>query len=206
MAFTSQRLTIVSLLLLIVGLCCESARLPAPGPNLSTTPTPSRTTTSNPNPTPSGNDTPMSLAELFELAMPEIGVQMRRKLVVSNNNQEGSKVASKQLQAIEHKISEFKSVLKKRLADPKTSEQMRECLSQCQQNFEDAIDGVKTSIESIDKKDIPKANVDVSAISTDVNTCHDCFIQMIGEDKEIRAFDEWVRGVTGDCLINLQKH
>nr|XP_043627853.1 uncharacterized protein LOC122599413 [Erigeron canadensis] len=177
---------------------------PRPRPRPAPTPTPTSTPTPAGGPTTddSDSDLPMSFSELFELALPEIGVQRK----VDASATEGSKVASKQLQAVEHKISEFKAVLKKRLADPKTSEPIRECLSQCQENFEDAIDGVKSSIESIDKKNIPKANIDVSAVSTDVDTCNDCFIEMIGEDKEIKAFDDWVRGVTGDCLVNLQKH
>nr|GEU91864.1 uncharacterized serine-rich protein C1E8.05-like [Tanacetum cinerariifolium] len=128
------------------------------------------------------------------------GVQ--KKVATSN---EKCKIASKQLQGVERKINEFKLVLKKRLADPKTPKPIKTCLQQCQDNFEDAIDGVKKSIESIDKHNIPKANIDVSAVATDIDTCNECFLDMTKEDKEIKAFDEWVRGVTGDCLVNLQK-
>lgn len=96
-------------------------------------------------------------------------------------------------------------VLQNRLSDPKTPKPIKTCLTQCQDNFEDAIDGVKTSIESINKHDLSKANVDVSAVSTDVETCNDCFIEMTGEDPEIKAFDDWVRGITGECLVNLKK-
>ncbi|GJY64454.1 uncharacterized serine-rich protein-like protein [Tanacetum coccineum] len=160
---------------------------------------------SPPDPTPASSDgTPsessLSLSELFELALPEIGVQ--KKVATSN---EKCKIASKQLQGVERKINEFKLVLKKRLADPKTPKPIKTCLQQCQGNFEDAIDGVKKSIESIDKHNIPKANIDVSAVATDIDTCNECFLDMTKEDKEIKAFDEWVRGVTGDCLVNLQK-
>ncbi|KAK9072027.1 hypothetical protein SSX86_008459 [Deinandra increscens subsp. villosa] len=161
----------------------------------------SLTSASDPAPASTKTSTSAATTTLFDLALPEIGVQ--KKVALSET--EGSKVASKQLQAVERKISEFKAVLKNRLADPKTSQQTKTCLKQCQDNFEDAIEGVKTGIQSIGKHDLPKANADVSAVATDVDTCNDCFIQMKNEDPEIKAFDEWVRGITGDCLGNLKK-
>ncbi|KAD4180472.1 hypothetical protein E3N88_29063 [Mikania micrantha] len=196
MAFTSQKLIFIYIFAIFFFILrCQST--PSPTPNLTPTPTPAPT----PNSITSDEQVPVSLSELFELALPEIGVQKR----TVPSEVEGCKFASKKLQAVERKINEFKTVLKNRLANPKTSKAVKTCLNQCQDNFEDAIDGVKTSIESIGKHDLPKANVDVSAISTDVDTCNDCFIEMVGEDPEIKAFDDWVRGITGDCLVNLQK-
>ncbi|KAK1418605.1 hypothetical protein QVD17_27750 [Tagetes erecta] len=145
---------------------------------------------------------PVSLSELLKLPLHEISVQ--KKAVVPNAD--GSKAASKQqLQAVELKISEFKMALKKRLEDPTTSKPRKVCLSQCQENFLKAIDGVKMSIKSIDKQDIHKANVDVSAVATDVDTCNECFVELVHEDPEIKAFDDWVREITGNCLVSLKK-
>lgn len=144
---------------------------------------------------------PVSFSEPFKFPLPDITVQ--KKAVASNVDE--SKIASKQLQAVEYKINEFKMALKKRLEDPKTSKPIKTCLNQCQSNFLNAIDGVKTSIQSIDKKDLHKADVDVSAVATDVDTCNECFVELVQEDPEIKAFDDWVQGITGDCLVNLQK-
>lgn len=158
--------------------------------------------TSSPTPTsePSA-DSPMSSRELFEISLPDIGLQ---KAAVAPKT-EGAKVANKQLEGIEHRIEEFKAILTKRQTNPQASESTKKCLVQCQDNFEDAIDGVKISIESINNQDLPKANVDISGIATDIETCNDCFIEAEGEDKEINGFNEWVKGVTKECLNNLKK-
>nr|KAJ0197926.1 hypothetical protein LSAT_V11C700357420 [Lactuca sativa] len=175
---------------------------PSPSPSPSSTPTPTPTPSSSISEPPSPGPSPEGSTSL-KLGLSDIGIQNK---ALKASQIEGSKLARKQLQAIEQRIDEFKAILTKRLADPKTSGKTQQCLAQCEDNFEDAIDSVKMSIESINKQDLPKANVDVSAISTDVDTCNDCFKEMIGEDKQIKTFDNWIRGVTGDCLENLQKH
>ncbi|CAI9293201.1 unnamed protein product [Lactuca saligna] len=188
----------------------DLAPTPTPTPSPTPTPTPTPSSTPSPTPTPSSSiseppspgPSPEGSTSL-KLGLSDIGIQNK---ALKASQIEGSKLARKQLQAIEQRIDEFKAILTKRLADPKTSGKTQQCLAQCEDNFEDAIDSVKMSIESINKQDLPKANVDVSAISTDVDTCNDCFKEMIGEDKQIKTFDNWIRGVTGDCLENLQKH
>ncbi|KAI3827170.1 hypothetical protein L1987_01240 [Smallanthus sonchifolius] len=145
------------------------------------------------------SDSPISISELFELSLPEIGVQK-----ASIPQSEGAKVANKQLEGIEHKIDEFKAVLTKRQGEP-VSEASKRCLAQCQENLEDAIDGVKMSIESINSQDLEKANVDISGVATDIETCNDCFIEVGDEHEDISAFSGWVKGVTSECLNNLKK-
>ncbi|KAL7591725.1 hypothetical protein Lser_V15G32861 [Lactuca serriola] len=196
--------------------CVEAASASALAPTPTPTPSPTPTPTPSPSPSPTPTPTPSSSiseppspgpspegSTSLKLGLSDIGIQNK---ALKASQIEGSKLARKQLQAIEQRIDEFKAILTKRLADPKTSGKTQQCLAQCEDNFEDAIDSVKMSIESINKQDLPKANVDVSAISTDVDTCNDCFKEMIGEDKQIKTFDNWIRGVTGDCLENLQKH
>ncbi|KAD6455034.1 hypothetical protein E3N88_09740 [Mikania micrantha] len=100
-------------------------------------------------------------------------------------------LANKQLEGIEHKIEEFKTILTKR-EEGSASESSKNCLVQCQENLEEAIDGVKMGIESINDQDLEKANVDISGISTDVETCNDCFIELDVKDKDINAFTEWI--------------
>ncbi|KAK1437602.1 hypothetical protein QVD17_03396 [Tagetes erecta] len=162
------------------------------------------TPTPTPKPTQSSlgpaADSPLSMSELLELSLPEIGIQK----VVTGPLSDGAKVSNKQLEGIEHKIVEFKTTLEKRGAGPE-SDAMKKCLSQCQDNLDDAIDGVKKGIESINKQDLSKANIDISGVATDIETCNDCFIELDGEDKEVNAFNDWIKGVTKECLMNLKQ-
>ncbi|KAL8223260.1 hypothetical protein R6Q57_020659 [Mikania cordata] len=158
------------------------------------------------SPTPTSNpssglaaESPLSINELFELSLPEIGVQK----VATTPPGEGAKISIKQLEGIEHKIVEFKTSLTKRVSNP-GSKALKKCLTQCQGNFDDAVDGVKKGIESIKKQDLNKANIDISGIATDIETCNDCFIDGDGEDKEINAFNSWIKGVTKECLSLLK--
>ncbi|KAD6454946.1 hypothetical protein E3N88_09652 [Mikania micrantha] len=181
-----------------------------PKPISALTPAPSPTPTANdedssPTPTPTSSsgptsDSPISNSERFELSLSEIGVQ---KATVASQTKEAN-LANKQLEGIEHKIEEFKTILTKR-EEGSASESTKSCLAQCQENLEEAIDGVKMGIESINDQDLEKANVDISGISTDVETCNDCFIELDAKDKDINAFTEWVKGVTKECLSNLKK-
>ncbi|KAL8265536.1 hypothetical protein R6Q59_023666 [Mikania micrantha] len=159
---------------------------------------------SSPTPTPNPSsgpaaESPLSINELFELSLPEIGVQK----VATTPPGEGAKISIKQLEGIEHKIVEFKTSLTKRVSKP-SSKASKKCLTQCQGNFDDAVDGVKKGIESIKKQDLNKANIDISGIATDIETCNDCFIDGDGEDKEINAFNSWIKGVTKECLSLLK--
>ncbi|KAL4563829.1 hypothetical protein LXL04_027877 [Taraxacum kok-saghyz] len=217
MAFNGKTLSLISVYALLLSTlyprATYSSGSPAPSPSESTpspsestsSPTPTSTPTTTPTPSSSeppspSSGSPISLSEMFELALPDVGIQ---KAVVAPQT-EGSKVACKQLEAIEHRISEFKVTLAKRLEDPNTPQGTKNCLIQCQDNFDDAINGVKTGIDSINKKDQSKANSDVSGISTDIETCNDCFMETDGEDKEIKAFNDWIQGVSKDCLNNLK--
>lgn len=160
--------------------------------------------TPTPKPTQSSSgpaaESPLSMSELLELSLPEIGVQK----IVTGPLSEGAKISNKQLEGIEHKIVEFKSTLDKRGAGAE-SDASKKCLSQCQDNLDDAIDGVKKGIESINKQDLSKANIDISGVATDIETCNDCFIELDGEDKEVNAFNDWIKGVTKECLMNLKQ-
>ncbi|KAI3754195.1 hypothetical protein L1987_53973 [Smallanthus sonchifolius] len=144
-------------------------------------------------------DSPLSMSELFELSLPEIGVQK----AVNTPLTEGAKVSTKQLEGIEHKIAEFKTSLTKREASPK-SDASKKCISQCQGNLDDATDGIKKGIESINKQDLSKANVDISGVATDIETCSDCFVEADEEDKDVNAFNIWIKGVTKEILSNLK--
>ncbi|KAI3711568.1 hypothetical protein L1987_70107 [Smallanthus sonchifolius] len=115
-------------------------------------------------------------------------------------------MVAKQMQAVEKKINEFNASLKKRPKNPKSSSpRSRECISECDEVFGAAIDDIKKTLDSLKSLNLVKANFDVSAVATNVDTCNDCFNDMgKGGDPEVK-FGDWVRKITGDALAALQK-
>lgn len=99
----------------------------------------------------------------------------------------------------------MKNVIAKRLRDPETEEETRQCLQQCKENYGDAKDDVTKVVDDLNTGDYYRAMVDVEGISTFVDTCNDCMKEMVGDDPEFKKFDDWVKGVTGDCLDQLDK-
>ena len=87
----------------------------------------------------------------------------------------------------------------KRLSDPATSESEKQCLLVCKEVYESAVDAMKTGMESISSGDFMKANFDVSAFTTNIDTCDECF-------DDFKDFDGWAKGVGGDCLDKIVKY
>ncbi|KAL8223333.1 hypothetical protein R6Q57_018808 [Mikania cordata] len=115
-------------------------------------------------------------------------------------------MVAKQMQAIEKKINEFNASLKKRTNKHKPSSRSRECISECDEVFGAAIDDIKKTLDSLKSLNLVKANFDVSAVATNVDTCNDCFNEMVkGGDPEVKKFGDWVQKLTGDALAALQK-
>ncbi|GJR08830.1 cytidine deaminase 1-like protein [Tanacetum coccineum] len=115
-----------------------------------------------------------------------------------------NKVAKK-MKAVEKKISEFNDSLKKRIDSPGSSHGTQECVSECDEVFGAALDDIKNTLESLESQNLMKANFDVSAVATNVDTCTDCFKEMVGGDEEVEKLGDWVRKTTGDALEALQK-
>ncbi|PWA36077.1 hypothetical protein CTI12_AA432610 [Artemisia annua] len=115
-----------------------------------------------------------------------------------------NKVAKK-MKAVEKKINEFNESLKKRIGSPGSSHGTQECVSECDEVFGAALDDIKNTLESLESQNLMKANFDVSAVATNVDTCSDCFKEMVGGDEEVEKLGEWVRKTTGDALDALQK-
>ncbi|KAL8509526.1 hypothetical protein ACS0TY_016658 [Phlomoides rotata] len=89
--------------------------------------------------------------------------------------------------------------VEKKLSDPSTSESDKQCVSVCKEVYESAVDAMKTGIASVSSGDFMKANFDVSAFTTDIDTCDDCF-------DGFNDFDGWAKGVGGDCLDKIVKY
>ncbi|CAH9079890.1 unnamed protein product [Cuscuta europaea] len=92
-------------------------------------------------------------------------------------------------------------VLEKRLNDPDTDEQRKECLKTCKDVYQDSMNAMKKTVKDTKDGNLYKANVDVSAMSTDVDTCKDCMGHVYSkDDPEFKKFTTWIDGVTNDCL------
>ncbi|KAD6795184.1 hypothetical protein E3N88_06088 [Mikania micrantha] len=115
-----------------------------------------------------------------------------------------NKVANK-MRKIEKKITTFNASLKKRMDNPESSHGSHECVSECDEVLGAAIDDIKKTLDSIDNQNLAKANFDVSAVSTNVDTCNDCFDEMVGGDSKAKKLSDWVQKTTGDVLEALQK-
>ncbi|CAN4109428.1 unnamed protein product [Withania somnifera] len=105
------------------------------------------------------------------------------------------------MEATAAKTEEFiADVIEQRLEDPDMDIYATDCLETCKSVYQNAMDAMKKAEEDVKAKDYYKANVDISAMSTDVDTCNECAVSIYGDDSEFRQFDNWIQGVAGDCL------
>ncbi|MCD9644039.1 hypothetical protein HAX54_032011 [Datura stramonium] len=92
------------------------------------------------------------------------------------------------------------NVIEKRLADPNTDIYAKDCLETCKSVYHDALDAMKRTEEDVKARNYYKANVDVSAMSTNIDTCNECATSIYGEDTDFKKFDNWAQGIASDCL------
>nr|AAD02549.1 PGPS/D7 [Petunia x hybrida] len=102
------------------------------------------------------------------------------------------------------KTDEFiTKVIDKRLADPKLDIYAKDCLETCKYVFEDAVDAMKRTEEDVKAGNYYKANVDVSAMSTNIDTCNECATSIYGDDPVFTKFENWAQGIASDCLAKI---
>ncbi|PIN08818.1 hypothetical protein CDL12_18599 [Handroanthus impetiginosus] len=105
-----------------------------------------------------------------------------------------------QMTAAVNKVEQFrKTVVAKRLKDPSIDSSTKECVKVCQEVYDGAIDAMKKGMKSVQSGDFFKANFDVSAFFTNIDTCDDCF-------SEFQQFDQWAKGVGSACLDKIVKY
>ncbi|CAN4109429.1 unnamed protein product [Withania somnifera] len=107
------------------------------------------------------------------------------------------------MQAEIAKTEEFlNNVVNKRLADAAAAADpfVKDCLLVCKEVYENGVDAMKKTMEDMENGAYYSANVDLSAISTDLGTCMDCVKEIYGIDQEFMKFDEWAEQVTSDAL------
>ncbi|KAK1417392.1 hypothetical protein QVD17_26519 [Tagetes erecta] len=125
-----------------------------------------------------------------------------------SNDEKGGDVATRvaaKMKKIEKKINEFNASLKQQMGNPGTSPGSHECVLECDEVLGAAIDDIQKTLDSLDNQNLVKAKFDVSAVSTNVDTCNDCFDEMVGGDPEAKKLTDWVQKTTGDALESLQK-
>ncbi|GKB57974.1 RNA-directed DNA polymerase, eukaryota [Tanacetum coccineum] len=110
---------------------------------------------------------------------------------------------SKQMQAIQAKLYEFSQILNKKKEDPNTPPIAQDCINNCNEVIDAAIEDIKKSLESLGSQNIDQANFDVTAISTNIDTCSECFAEMGENEPMVKKMDEWVRGITNEALGSL---
>nr|GEU91876.1 RNA-directed DNA polymerase, eukaryota [Tanacetum cinerariifolium] len=66
-----------------------------------------------------------------------------------------------------------------------------------------AIEDIKKSLESLGSQNIDQANFDVTAISTNIDTCGEYFAEMGENEPMVKKMDERVRGITNEALGSL---
>ncbi|XP_074347423.1 uncharacterized protein LOC141686278 [Apium graveolens] len=103
-----------------------------------------------------------------------------------------------------HRTREYLQGIEMQVKDPATSETTIGCLKECKEMFEAALDDMKKTIEDIAAENYYMVNMDISSISTNIDTCRTCYRERAGEDLEVKKFSDWVMGINNDCLDKLE--
>ncbi|KAL4592600.1 hypothetical protein LXL04_005600 [Taraxacum kok-saghyz] len=77
---------------------------------------------------------------------------------------------------------------------------IKECIAECDEVFGAALDDIQNTLDRLESLNLGKANFDVSAVATNMDTCNDCFNEMVGGDPEVKKFGDWVQSITDEAL------
>ncbi|XP_055815338.1 uncharacterized protein LOC129885162 [Solanum dulcamara] len=105
------------------------------------------------------------------------------------------------------KTKEFiQNVIDKKLAiSAKLDHYHKDCLETCKEVYEDAIDAMKKATQDVKQENFYKANVDISAMYSFLETCHDCVVETKENDVAFQKFENWAKGIASDCLDKVSK-
>ncbi|KAJ9538478.1 hypothetical protein OSB04_031211 [Centaurea solstitialis] len=115
---------------------------------------------------------------------------------------DAASVVTKKMEEIKTMVTEFSASLKKRNANPDPG--IKKCFSECDEVMLSALDDIEKALNSVKSQDFAKANFDISAVMTNVDTCGDCFVESGGEDAETKKLITQVQKLTGEALDALQ--
>lgn len=185
MAFQNQILLFISLSFLVFEFIIAS---PAPAP----APIAISYISLPPNGSPSASPSPSQ-----NLEMPNGNVQL-------NDKESVHKYVDSLMQTSVTKTEQFlNSVVEKRLTDPAADAFAKDCLLVCKEVYGNAVDAMQKTMKDLDKEAFYSANVDLSALGTDLQTCMDCVKEIYGDDQEFIKFDNWAEKVTNDALAKV---
>ncbi|XP_055809183.1 uncharacterized protein LOC129877682 [Solanum dulcamara] len=148
----------------------------------------------SPSSSPSPSPSPSSSSSAQNLEMPNGNVQLGNKESVHNY------VDSLMETSVTRTEQFLDNVIEKRLADPAADAFVKDCLLVCKEVYENAVDAMKKTMEDMDSGAYYSANVDLSALSTDLDTCMDCVKEIYGDDQDFIKFDDWAEKVTTDAM------
>ncbi|KAK6778802.1 hypothetical protein RDI58_025520 [Solanum bulbocastanum] len=128
-------------------------------------------------------------------------IEIPKNIPTVPNTRDLSVFINSMMEATMTKTEEFiANVIEQRLEEPDTDIYATDCLETCKSVYQDAVDAMKKAEEDVKAKDYYKVNLDISAMTTDIDTCNECAISIYGEDTEFRQFDNWIQGVASECL------
>ncbi|KAH0721146.1 hypothetical protein KY290_006710 [Solanum tuberosum] len=156
-------------------------------------PTPSPIGISYISSSPNGSPSPSPSSSL-NLEMPNGNVQLGNKESVNNY------VDSLMVTTVTKTEQFLNNVVEKRLIDPSADAFVKDCLLVCKEVYENAVDAMKKTMVDVDSGAYYSANVDLSALSTDLETCMDCVKEIYGDDQEFIKFDDWAGKITVDAM------
>ncbi|GJX96659.1 dynactin subunit 1-like protein [Tanacetum coccineum] len=133
-------------------------------------------------------------------SLPKIGVQKS----LGDQNGDPTKMAITHLEHLKASVEDYRQWFPQRKACWKVPDSAKACYDQCIENYGVASDLITSSIESLNKQDLPKAKSDISNIATSIQKCQDCFEQTgNGGDQYIKDINMWVKGQAEWCLDNM---
>ncbi|XP_049342847.1 uncharacterized protein LOC125807119 [Solanum verrucosum] len=144
---------------------------------------------------------PSSSSSSSSYVAPKATIEIPKNIPTVPNTRDVSVFINSMMEATMTKTEEFiANVIEQRLEEPDTDIYATNCLETCKSVYQDAVDAMKKAEEDVKAKDYYKANLDISAMTTDIDTCNECAISIYGEDTEFRQFDNWIQGVASECL------
>lgn len=207
MAFNTQALLLlisISCLLLSVSAQSYDDLSPAPSPSLVDEPD---QTISMDSATAEASE-PLTAFGIFETSKavetPDVSVGSLTTSKALETEGQVFKFVETSMIGTMYKIEQIVDTIQKRL-DESSSSDSTEGLQQCKEVYQDALDDAKNILDDLSSRDLYKANVDLSAISTNVDSCEEAYKELAGGDAHFHKFGVWVRGMTGNCLDALQK-
>ncbi|CAN4113918.1 unnamed protein product [Withania somnifera] len=100
----------------------------------------------------------------------------------------------------------IQNVIDQKLANSaKMDHYLKDCLQTCKEVYEDAIDAMKKATQDVKQEDFYKANVDISAMYSFIETCHECTVSTKENDLDFQKFQKWAQGIASDCLEKVSK-